>query len=192
MGIKEGEVKYYLKKPFKYANQGQTTEASHILLREPGMEHQNGYYKLTQFITKAQMQAAGQARKFGFGSQEEIEDIVGEEAVPLNKQTEEIENESREIEEFMSMAVKMADIDIVEFMKTFQKIAIKPGARKSIALVDGNPTIPLTQTMLDKMHPDEAFDLAIKYCSFFVTAVDTPLTAKSEQPQESDTSAVEV
>jgi len=186
MGIREGETKYILERPFKYSNGGQTQEANHILLREPGMEHQRGYYKLTQYITKSQMQAAKMFQEMGGVDSEDLLNNVGEEQTTLIDQADGLENESEETEGMISMSIKMSDIDIIDFMTTFEKMVTKIGAKRPLAIVDSNPTNPLTKVLYEKLHPDEAFGLAVKFCSFFVTAVDIQPKTKSDQELEQD------
>ena len=195
MGVKEGETRYNLKKGFNYSNDGRTQEAEFIILREPAMEHYNGYFRLSQFITKSQMASAQFAQQMGFEKfelqemmDEQKESIVGEQVKPLHEQVDEIEETAEDVEEAMIWSLKMSDIDIVDFIDTFRKMVTKTNAKKHLAFVDGNQTVPLGKVLWDRMHPDEAFYMAVRWCAFFVTAVDTPQKPKSGQPSGQDTS----
>ncbi len=191
MGIREGEIDYTLKRSFKYSKAGQTVEARVILLREPGMEHSSGYYKLTEFVSQSQIKSAAIAKDLKLNSDTDINDI-GEQSASLHNQVDELENENAAMEEMISVALKLSGIDIAQFVKTFQKIAVKVGAAKPIALVDGDQTVPLTNNLWNKLHVDDAFEMAVRWCSFFVTAVDIVPKNKSEAPPESLTPVQEV
>lgn len=185
MSIKDGEVRYYLQMPLKYSDSGQSTEAEFILLREPGMEHQDGYTKLSQYVTKAQISSAKIVQDMNLGESGPTEE-VGEEPKKFHEQVDEMESESEEIEDAMALSLRLSDINNAEFLKTFEKICIKKGAKKPLALVDGLQTVPLNKVLWDRLHPEEAFRIAIKWCVFFVTAVDIRNKNKSGKQSELD------
>ena len=129
------------------------------------------------------------AQELGFG-EDDIQDIdVGKESVPFHDEVEGMERATKEMEDTLGISIKMSDVDIVDFVKTFQKIVTKANAKKSIALVNGDPTVPLNKVLWDRLHPDEAFSMAVRWCAFFVTAVDTQSKTKSDQPSELHTQA---
>lgn len=183
MSIKDGEVCYYLQRPFNYHNGSQSVEAEFILLREPGMEHQDGYTKLSQYASQAQIQSAKMVQDMNLGEMEQPEEI-GEEAQKFHEKAEEMESESEEIESALSLSLRLSNIDNAEFLKTFEKICLKKGAKRPLALVDGLQTVPLNKVLWDRLHPEEAFLIAIKWCVFFVTAVDIPKKNSSDKGSE--------
>lgn len=188
MSIKDGEVCYYLQRSLKYSNNGQSTEAEFILLREPGMEHQDGYTKLSQYVSRAQISSAKIVQDMNLEEATQPEE-VGEELKKFHEQAEEMESESEEIEEALTLSLRLSDIDNAEFLKTFEKICLKKGAKRPLALVDGLQTVPLNKALWDRLHPEEAFCIAIKWCVFFVTAADIRNKNKSGKASGSDTQA---
>lgn len=188
MSIKDGEVRYFLQKSLKYSNSGQSEDAEFILLREPGMEHQDGYTKLSQYVSKAQIFSAKMVQDMNLSESEPSEEI-GEEPKKFHEQADEMESESEEIEDALSLSLRLSDIDNAEFLKTFEKICLKKGAKRPLALVDGLQTVPLNKVLWDRLHPEEAFRIAVKWCVFFVTAVDIQRKNRSDKQLESDTQA---
>lgn len=190
MGIEDGSTKFYLTKSFLYSLKGTSgqKQAKFIELREPGFEHQNEYFKLSQMVSKA---------FFSMTRQKDIvdnisESVIGEEIKPFHEDTENIEKDSQDMESSLSMAINLSDIDVVLFIKTFQKMAMKKGVFKSIALIDGNLTKPLTDELLSRMGLDDIFSMAIKYCCFFVTSLITEMEDSSEKQPESVVQVKEV
>ena len=193
MSIKNGETDYKLKRPFNYSDQGQTTQAEYVLLREPSFEHQDEYFQLQKYVTQAQMSMALISQKMGVLDTSDEPDISGQEVQPFHEQVEEIEASLQDAETSISMSIKMSDnVNTSEFVRTFQKIATKKSSRKPIALVDGNLAVSLNKTLWERLHLDDMFGMAVRWCAFFVIAVDAPQNSSSKKPYESASPPKEV
>lgn len=160
MGIEDGTTEYQLSRPLEYRVDGGAAFAEVVLLREPGMDHVKHYLKLKQMLMRAQMELAKQA-----GEINKLRDSIGEEIKPLIDDAERIEAEANDMSEAISLALQAAqNVDIGVFIETFEAMATLP-ARKPIALVDGRQA--MTQALWASLKPDDAFGMAVRWCSFF-------------------------
>lgn len=183
--IEDGTVEYRLIKPFEYKSNGGTAVAEFCELLEPGYEHAKYYLKLKQMVVKAELEVAQMATSMGFASEE---DMAGERVKPFHEQTEEFENQSEEMEALLLVALQMSEkVDVSEFVATFAEMCTS-GKRKSLCLVGGQEKI--TDFLFAQMHPEDAFAMAVKWCSFFVTALAAPAPSGSRQQPKSVTAKV--
>lgn len=183
MGIKEGTCKFYLTRGVDYKHNGSNVTAGHVLLKEPGMDHIKHYMQLRQMITRAQMELAKQA-----GEINKLRDAIGEEVKPLSEETERIEAE--DMSEGLSLALQAAEsVDIGKFIDTFEKMATMKG-RSSVCLVDSETA--MTHFIWGNLKPDDAFNMAVKWVSFFGMPSGEGGKTISGQPSESHTEPTEV
>lgn len=162
MGIEDGTTEFELTRPIEYSRNGSAQPTTLIVLREPGMDHVKYYLKLKQMLMRAQMELAKQA-----GEINKLRDSIGEEIKPLSDDVEAIEAGADDMTGAISMALQAAEsVDIGEFIETFEHMATMK-ARKPIVLVDGHQA--MTQSLWALLKPDDAFNMAVRWCSFFGT-----------------------
>lgn len=184
MSIENGTVEYRLKNPFKYAHGGDSQcESKYLELNEPTMEHFKHYSKLKQMLTRAQFDFAAMAQNMGMS---DANDMSGEEVKPFHESSSDHES-TEENEEAIKLCIQTSDkVDLFEFVDTFRKLIIAR-TRKPICMVDS--VEKFTESMWDKLNVDEAFNIAVRWCSFFVTALIVPQSQRSGQQLESVTVA---
>ena len=108
---------------------------------------------------------------------------VGEIVKPLHEDVEAIESASEELDEAISLALQAADnIDIGDFIDTFRDMACMKG-RTSICMIDGRRA--MTTALWAKLKPDDAFNMAVRWCSFFAMPFEKGATNTSDQQSES-------
>ena len=182
MGIKEGEFQFNLKKPLKYKFDGGVHEANFVILKEPGMEHIKFYLRLKQMLTKAQMELATKAGK--------IEESMGEIVKPFTEEIDKIESQSDEIYAMYSISIQASDtVDSWQFQKTFQDMVCTI-AKNGICMVDGK--LSITKEIYNNLSPDDAEEMALRWCSFFaMPSLEGKKTESGQQP-ESPTQLTEV
>lgn len=160
MGIEEGTTEYRLQRPIEYRLNGQPETTDLIELREPGMDHVKHYLKLKQMIMRAQMELAKQADEIN-----KLRDSIGSEIKPLADEVEAIEQGAEDMAEAMSLALQAAvSVDIGDFIDTFEIMACMP-ARKPVCMIDGRQT--MTGALWKTLKPDDAFNMAVRWCAFF-------------------------
>lgn len=160
MGIEEGTTEFKLTRALEYRLNGQAELADHILLREPGMDHVKHYLKLKGLIMRSQMDLAKQA-----GEINKLRDAIGEEVKPIVDNSADIEAKADDMTEAVTLALQASEsVDIGEFIETFEQMACMK-ARKPIALVNGHQA--MTQALWANLKPDDAFAMAVRWCSFF-------------------------
>lgn len=163
MGVREGTTDYYLQKKFNYSHKGAQQEATFITLREPTSEHQDGYWVLQKFVTQANFSAMRMINEMN----EEKELVAGTEVRRFHDAVDDIEQESSTNDDMYKMILLAGNVDIEKFMKTFKKM-VSTKARKPLALIDGEESVPLNSTLMEKMHPDDLLNLAVRWCGFFI------------------------
>jgi hypothetical protein len=182
--IEDGTTEYRLQRPFKYSHKGASLEAEFCELFEPGMEHVKYYLKLKQMIVRAQLEASKTIRSLGYSGDEEL-GTAGEELKPLHEDVDEIEKQAAEGEAALAIVLQMSEsVDICTFVRAFSKLCFAK-SKKNICMVDGNEK--MTEALFDRMHPEEAFNLAVRWCNFFVTALAGQEENGSRQPSKSAT-----
>jgi uncharacterized membrane protein len=185
MGIQDGTCEFALSKGVNYKFQGSTVTAKMVTLKEPGMDHIKFYLKLKQMITRSQMELAKQA-----GEINKMRDSIGEIVKPLNEDVERIENETDDIHEVISLALQASEtVDIGNFIETFEKMACLNG-RKSICILDGHQS--MTSVIWSNLKPDDAFNMAVRWCSFFGMPSEGGAKITSGQPSELPMERMEV
>jgi len=184
MGIVEGNTKYKLKRDLPYKSSGGSAVANLIELREPGQEHAKYYLRLKQMLMQAQMSLAKH-----IGTIQEAMQAVGEVVKPLQDNVEELEAQADADHEGISMAIMSSDIDISAWMTAFKNMACSH-VRQSMCMVDGK--VPMTSALWDNLHPDDAFDMSIRWISFFGTPSEEGQKTSSGQQSDSPTEPVEV
>lgn len=184
MGIQEGTHEFTLSQGVKYKFQGSTVTAESITLKEPGMDHIKFYLKLKQMITRSQMELAKQA-----GEINKMRDSIGEIVKPLDEDIERMENETDDIHEAISLALQASEtVDIGKFIETFEKMACMKG-RTSICMVDDQQS--MTAAIWSNLKPDDAFNMAVRWCSFFGMPSDGGEKTMSDRPSELPTERME-
>ena len=157
MGIKEGDCVFELQQPLEYNFEGKKNTADHVILQEPGMEHIKFYLRLKQMLTRAQMELATKAGQ--------IQDDIGEVVKPFKDDVDKIEADSEEVFNMYKICIEASNtVDIAQFHSTFQKMACVT-ARKGVVMIDGKRS--MTDALWNLLTPDDAFDMALRWCSFF-------------------------
>jgi len=184
MSIYEGTAQYKLERSIPFTIKGKTTDSTFVELREPGMEHVKEYTKLKQMIGRAQMEIAKNSKHLRDAIDEDDLQVVAGEAVKAFKdEAQTIEDEAAGIEEVLHMALLSAEtVDASEFLSIFQKMACKT-LRRSVCVVDGIQV--MTPGLWSEMHPDDAFNMAVKWCSFFGMPLEGAGKNTQEQQPES-------
>lgn len=159
MSIKDGQTEYVLSRPLAYSRGGNSTAQSGIItLREPGMEHVKFYLQLKQMLTRCQMEFAQRAGA--------IQEAIGEVQRPLHEDTDSIEAETGDMSEMFEMALMASEtVDVSKFVETFRAMAVLPGAKRAVCMVDDAQQ--MTAALWDKLYPDDAFKMAVRWCVFF-------------------------
>lgn len=160
MGIEDGTTEYKLQRELEYRHKGNAQIARFVVLREPIMDHVKHYLKLKQMIMRAQMELAKQADEIN-----KLRDAVGHEVKPFTEDAERIEKEADDMAEAIGLALQAAEsVDIGAFIDTFQAMACMK-SRKSICIIDD--TVQMTDALWSNLYPDDAFNMAVRWCSFF-------------------------
>lgn len=183
MGIEDGTTEFKLTRPLEYRFNGNAEMADFILLREPGMDQVKYYLKLKQMIVRAQMDLAKQATEIN-----KIKDAIGEEVKPLVEGVAEMEAQSEEIGQAIALALQTSTVDIGDFLEAFAAMACMK-ARKPIALVAGHQA--MTDALWATLKPDDAFGMAVKWCSFFAMPLAGGEKISSGQPSVSASERME-
>jgi hypothetical protein len=178
MGIKEGTYDFTLSKPLSYKPfKGKDTETNLIVLNEPSMEHIKFYLRLKQMLTRSQMELAKQAGQ--------LQDTIGEVVKPLQDQVDKIESETDQAFEMFSVCLQASEsVDIGQFIGTFENMALTP-AKKAICRVDGQ--VNMTSALWDNLQPEDAFNMAVRWCAFFAMPSLEGVNKESEKQPESPT-----
>lgn len=185
MSIQDGTYEFSLTRGVNYKSQGSTVTAESVTLKEPGMDHIKFYLKLKQMITRSQMELAKQA-----GEINKMKDSIGEIVKPLDQDTERIESETEDMHEAISLALQASEtVDIGKFIETFEKMACLKG-RSSVCMVDGKQS--MTAAIWANLKPDDAFNMAVRWCSFFGMPSEGGEKTLSDRPSESHTERTEV
>lgn len=184
MGIVEGSTEYKLKRELSYSFKGGSENATMVELREPGMEHVKYYLRLRQMVMQAQMGMAKHANVV-----EQAVEAVGDIVKPLHTDMEEIEAQAKAAGDFTEMSLLASEVDISSFITTFQKLACSH-VKQSACMVDGKT--PMTKAIWDNLYPNDAFDMAVRWITFFDTPSEGGQKTTSGQPSESHTEPVAV
>lgn len=178
MGIKDGTTTFELSRPIEYRHNGDAVETTNIVLKEPGMDHVQHYLKLKQLIMQSQMGLAKYADKIN-----EVRDSIGDVVKPLTENVDQLEEDTKSFEKMISFSLQTAEnIDIAQFISIFKTMATMKG-RTSICMIDGRRT--MTGPIWDTLKPDDAFDMAIRWCAFFAMPSIGGDRISSGQPSDS-------
>ena len=183
MSIRTGTTDYYLKRPFPYKNPASTKpiDATFITLREPTADHQEGFWIMRQYIRRAEVSAM---KLLSVVQDSSVSEIIGSQTEKFHNTVDRIEEEDSADEskndEGFSTIILAGEVDIVKFMNTFKKM-VTTNARKSLALVDGEESVPLNAALMGKMNPDDLLGLAIRWCAFFIMSEDTGAQTSSDE-----------
>lgn len=177
MSIKEGETTFELSRPINYSRGGNSqVHATTVTLREPGMDHVKYYLKLRQMLTRVQMEFAKQAESLK---------AIGEQQKALHENAEEIETEGDDMDEVFAMLLMASStVNVADFVDIFRQMVVK-SARKAVCLFDDIQ--PMTDALWDKLTPDDAFNMAIRWCVFFAIPSVADEKTTSVQPSGSPT-----
>jgi hypothetical protein len=183
MGIIEGNTTYKLKRGLPYKSSGGSEVASMIELREPGQEHVKYYLRLKQMLTQSQMSLAKHA-----GMMQDAQQAIGDIVKPLKDRVEDLEAQAAEDQEGIALGLLSSDIDISAWITAFKKMACSH-VRQSICVVDGKT--PMTSALWDTLHPDDSFDMSVRWISFFGMPSEEGKKTSSDQQSDSLTAPVE-
>lgn len=163
MTVREGFVLHYLKSPVCYSHKGETKEAVHLELREPGMQHGRHHFKLRQMLTRAMFEMSQVADELGV---EKEDDSAGTEVKKLHETDEEAyQKETEDTVEAITLGISMASkVDLGEFVEVFGRMACM-GKQGSVCLLDG--VEPMTEPLWKRMNPLDAEAAAIRWAVFF-------------------------
>lgn len=185
MSVQDGTCKFDLTRVVKYHSHGQPQEADYVILKEPCMDHVSFYLKLKQMITRSQMELAKQA-----GEINKLRDSIGDVVKTLDEDADRIESETDMLHDGIVLALESSEtVDISKFMETFAKMACLK-ARKSICMVGGE--LAMTSAIWSNLKPDDAFNIAVRWCSFFAMPSEGGVKISSDQPSESHMERMEV
>jgi hypothetical protein len=183
MSIKDGSIEFQLTKPFSYKFDNQSHEAVLIKLQEPGMEHIKFYSKLKQMLTRAQMECIKNLDPESLlEAQEQAK--AGENVESFDKQAKTIEDDSEQ--HYMTIRVMVegsAVVDFTQFISTFAKMACVINPRKAVCMIDGRRA--MNDTLWNDLCPDDAIEIALRWCSFFVMPSEGGAKTTSEEPSTS-------
>ena len=164
MGIKDGTTEYKLKQQLEYRYNGNAELATHVVLKEPGMDHIKFYYRLKQMIIQSQVEVQSKQSDI-IQEAREANQVVGEVVKPFHESVEDMEQKAINMVPAVELGLQVATcIDLGEFIDTFRKMATMK-ARKSICVVDGKQQ--MTESLWQMLHPDDGFKMACWWCSFF-------------------------
>ena len=184
MGIKEGSFEFRLSKPLEYSMGGNRAEAEMVQLFEPTMEHSQYYLKLKQLLTRSQMDLAKQIENL-----DELRDSLGQQVKPFHEDVDKLESENDQMFEAFDAALNASEsVDVSMFQKQFEKMILKP-AKKPIAKVDGR--VVMTSVLWSNLHPDDAWNMAVRWCVFFAMPSLEGTKKSSEQQSDSVTERME-
>ena len=185
MGLHDGITIYKLKKSFTYHSGGNIETCTEVLLREPTSQHTPFYMRMRQMITKA---SADVLKNMTPVMDALNESEGGQKITALSeKREEEHENEAADSAEFISMAILQADrVDAAEFVNEFAKLVT---ANSDVSIAACNSKEKLKASDWKKISPEDQFDMAICWCSFFVMPSSedkkgSVLPFDSAEPQE--------
>lgn len=185
MGIVEGTCEYQLKRELPYKLNGGPEIATMVELREPGMEHVKFYMRLRQMSTQAQMGLAKHSDMI-----DKAVEAVGEIVKPLHEEDlGEIEKKAKGDQDIITMSLLASDVDISAFMTAFEKLACSH-VKRSACMVGGKT--PMTKALWGNLHPDDAFDMAVRWLSFFDTPSEEGQKTTSGQQPDSHMERAEV
>jgi len=160
MGIEDGTTEFTLIRPIEYRLNGSAESTSNVLLREPCMDHVKHYLALKQMIMRAQFDLAQRADEIN-----KMRDNIGEEVKPFGQNVADLEAQAEENANLIAIALQASGaVDIGDFIGTFETMACMK-ARKPICLVDGRQA--MTGALWAMLYPDDAFHMAVRWCSFF-------------------------
>jgi len=174
MGIKSGDFTFKLSRPLSYKFDNGIHEANHVILREPGMEHIKFYLRLKQMLTRAQLDLAEKAGA--------MEEQVGEVVKPFHEEADDIESQSDDVYNMYSVCIQGSEsVDIYQFVNTFKKMCCTI-ARKGVCMVDGR--LSIADSLWANLTPDDAFEMALRWCSFFaMPSIEGEKTISEPQPE---------
>jgi len=185
MGIIEGTVEFPLSRGLDYKMNGGGVTAHCVVLQEPGMEHIKFYLRLKQMITRSQMELAKQA-----GEINKIQESIGDVVKPITEEVESLESGIEETHELFSLSLQASEsVDIGQFIGTFEKMVCVRGAKKSVVMIDGKQA--MTAALWGNLKPEDAFNMAVRWCAFFGTPSQEGRKTTSDRPLESPTELME-
>jgi hypothetical protein len=186
MSLENGEVIYTFKrskKPTYTDKTGQTVEAKFLELREPGMSHIGQYCKIKQTINGLIMNLTEVSEKYqnlGDGFE------AGTEVKKFHEQdVDEHEENAKQMAQMLEFAFGLSEnANMDHFLNDFQKMACNK-RQSSICVVDNEQ--PMTETIWDKLHPQDAIDIALRWAAFFTMPSEFHQSIESEGQSEPHT-----
>lgn len=184
MGIKDGTIEFKLSRPLEFKVNGGSDAVDCVTLREPGMEHVKFYLRLKQMITRSQMELAKQA-----GAIKDMQESIGEEIKPITKDVKKLESETDAAHEMFSLALQASEtVDLGAFIGTFEKMVC---TRANRAIVMINDRQVMTKPIWTNLRPEDAFNMAIRWCAFFGTPSTEGEKTILDRPSDSPTEPTE-
>lgn len=147
---------------------GEVRQTNSFVLREPGMDHYKFYMRIKQMLMQAFVEMGEKHKKGDV-------DISGEEVKAIEDDHEE---NSEEFAEVLGMLLLTSSkVDASEFMEVFRAMACMRSV-KPIVLLDGEQA--MTDPIWSTMHPDDGYQMAIRWAAFFATpSVDSQKKSSS-------------
>jgi hypothetical protein len=181
MSLEDGQKLYELKHKLAYSFKGETREAQFLELSEPGGSHRRGFLKLKQMVRSlviAMGSKLDDLEKMASNGR-----VAGGQVQGLHeKDHDEHESEAEELAEILGLAFGAADeVQLCNFVDIFGEIACHTKF-KTICSVDGE--VPMTATIWNDLHPDDAEGVALTYAGFFIMPSEFRSGSTSEKPSE--------
>lgn len=173
MDLKEGEISFEVEKPFEYFSKENraSQKCKSVLLREPTGQHARYYRKLKQMIAKAEMDIAKTFMDFIKPESDSISgkstDNFLQKAQQVAENQEQAEKETSRDAEGLLTAIEQANrVELDDFIDVFSNMLCAK-TDKSLAACNGVDEFKREHWNL--MHPDDQIEMAVYWCSFFVT-----------------------
>lgn len=177
MSLIDGKTEFELSRPVTYSHKGETIQGHVLALYEPAMEHSKGYRRISQMLTRCAMEMAILRDKLGAG---EKQTEAGGRVLPALHEAE-AEHEAQAVidEELIRVTLEAAERSD-EFVEVFGDMVCAQ-SRKPLCMVDGQER--MTRAIWDRLHPEDAFNTAIRWASFFATPSLSQRNASGRRPE---------
>lgn len=168
MSIHNGTTQFVCGTPVSFTANGEVKESQIVILQQHCMDHCGESLKIRQMVMRMFMEF--REKRAG--------DISGEEVKALD--AEQHEENTDELAEMLESLIFMSDaVDAADFLETFRRMVCKK-ASKAIALIDGE--VPVTDAIWNRLNPDDALRMAIRWTAFFgMPSIGDQKTSSSKQ-----------
>ena len=153
-------------------------EATTLELHEPGMAHVKFYTRLKQMLTQAQLDIEK--------DHDQINDIAGKEVKSISEAKDDTEKELQGFATGFGFIINAShSVDAAQFLSTFEKMVLMPLEGQARPICRVSDSVIMTRPLWDKLHPDDAFAMATRWCAFFAMPSTEGAPTISEQQPES-------